>query len=420
MATAKIVSAASVDRRYALDTNEVLSAVLPTSVDVAQQIRILRLTERAFLGGEQTDVLNLLSGLDAARYAQVLCTEPAGPLVDAAGRLGVRCIGVQMRSRFDVAAVVRLARVMRGGGYDIVHLHGARAGLLGRIVARLAGVRCVVWTMHVFQPDVLQGWRRWQAPVYYAVEWALGRWFCDHIITVSEDLRARAIRLERLPAAKVTMIYSGVDLRPFEEPVDAGAVRRELGLSPAAPVVCTVGRLCEQKGLPDFLAAAARVHALMPEVRFLVVGDGPLSGELAEMAIRLGLVGSVIFTGYRSDVPALLAASDVFATATLWEGMGKMNVEAMATGKPLVSTDVGPIPEVVGDYRGALLVPPHDPEAFADALLRILADLPTYAQWGEEGRQRTHALFGYEAMISRTDALYRQLLAAEGHRRNAV
>jgi len=376
----------------------------------ADRVRILRVTERALLGGEQTDILHLLTGL-GQEYQQELCTEPAGPLVDAARSMGIRCLPLRMHGRFDLLAVLRLAQIIRLGRYDLVHLHGARAGLLGRIAARLAGANCVVWTMHVFQPDVLQGWRRWQAPIYYAVEWSLGHWFCAHVITVSEDLRARALRLEHLPEKKVTAIYSGIDLRPFEESVDRDTVRQAFGVGNDAPVVCTVGRLCEQKGVPDFLAAASQVHAERPEVRFLVVGDGPLRGELEAQAERLGLAGCVIFAGQRSDVPALLAASDLFVTATLWEGMGKVIVEAMAACRPLVSTNVGPIPEVVGDYPGALLVPPHNPEALAGAMLRVLGDLPTYQQWAADGRQRAQARFSYETMCRATDALYRRLLA---------
>lgn len=377
-----------------------------------ERIRILRVTERAVLGGEQTDVLHLLAELDPKHYEQTACSELAGPFVDEVKRMGIPHVPVTMRSKFDLSAILRLRQVIRAGAYDIVHLHGARAGLLGRIAARLAGAPLVVWTMHVFQADVLQGGRRWQVPLYLLVEGLLARGFCDHIITVSENLRQRTLALQHVPAHKITTIYSHVDLSQFDHPLDSAEKRRELGLPLDAPVVCTVGRLCAGKGLPNFLHAAAHVHAEMPEVRFLVVGDGPLRGELESLATLLGLEGCATFTGHRDDVATILFASDVFATATLWEGFGKVNVEAMAVGRPLVSTDVGPIPEVVGDYRGAILVPPQDPTAFAQALLIILRDLPDYTPWGEEGRQRAYALFGRDTVAQHTSALYEQLIAA--------
>ena len=380
-------------------------------VPAGGRMRILRVTEQAVLGGEQTDVLHLLAQLDPARYEQTLCTEAAGPLVDEAARLGIPHIPMCMRSRFDLAAIRRLRDIVGAGRYDIVHLHGSRAGLLGRVAARLARARIVIWTMHVFQADVLEGWGRWQAPLYLLVEALLARWFCDHIITVSHDLRERALRLESVPAHKVTTIYSHVALDCFGLAHNRAAKRMELGLSPDALVVCTVGRLCAQKGLPDFLQAAARVYAQLPEVRFLVVGDGPLRSGMEELAAKLGLTGCLEFTGYRSDVAEMMAACDVFATATRWEGMGKVLVEAMAAGRPLVSTDVGPIPEIVRGYRGAILTPPRDPQAFAGALLTVLQHLPAYARWADEDRAVARARFGGQAMAQRTSALYEQLAA---------
>lgn len=376
-----------------------------------ERIRILRATEQAILGGEQTDVLHLLANLDSDRYEQVLCTEPSGPLVDEARRLGIAHVPVAMRNRFDLAAICRLRQIMRDGRYDIVHLHGARAGLLGRIAARLARVTVTVWTMHVFQADVLHGWRRWQAPLYLLVEGLLARHFCECVVTVSEDLRRRTIALERVPADKVLTIYSHVDLSPFEEAVSAVSKRNEVGLPANVPVVCTVGRLCEGKGVADFLKAAECVHAERPDVRFLVVGDGPLRQESESIAGQLGLSGCLTFLGHRNDVADILHASDVFATATHWEGFGKVNVEAMAAGKPLVATRVGAIPEVVGDYRGAILVPARDPEALAEALLMILRELPAYSRWGDEGRQRAYTKFGREAPARRTSELYERLIA---------
>ncbi len=372
------------------------------------------------MGGEQTDIMALLTGLDARRYAQTLATEPAGPLVEEAHRSGTPCTPVEMRRRFDPAAVVRLIEVMRRGQFTIVHLHGARAGVHGRIAAQLAGVPLIIWTMHVFQPDVLRGVNPDEAPprrqkaLYHAVEWTLGRFFCDQIITVSEDLRRRAIAEEQIPAGKITTIYSGVNLESFRSPTDRATTRRELGLPADAPVICAIGRLVEQKGIPDFLQAAARIHVERPNVYFLIVGDGPLRAELETLGASLALNGSLKFVGQRNDIAAVLAASDLFANPTLWEGMGKVNVEAMAAGKPIVSTNVGPIPEVIADYQAALLTSPRDPAAFAEALIAVLSDLPAYDARAKGGAGVAAARFSYETMVESTAALYERLLAEKG------
>ncbi len=368
----------------------------PYSMPVAEPLRLLRVTEQSVMGGEQSDIVALLAGLDRRQFAQTLCTEAEGPLVDEAQRLGVACAPVSIRGRLDHTAIRRLRGRQRAGAYDIVHLHGARAGVHGRIAARLAGVPLVVWTMHVYQPDILQGRRRWQAPLYRSAEWALGRFCCDHIIAVSENLRRHAIAEEHLPPERLTTIYSAVSLEAFAPPLTAAPPAGSLGLAANDIVVCTVGRLVAQKGVPDFLEAAARVQRALPRTRFLVVGDGPDRPALEAQGHALGLNGSVRFTGARNDVAQLLAASDVFATATLWEGMGKVNIEAMAAGKPIVSTNVGPIPEVIGDYPAAILTPPRDPAAFATALLTVLADLPAYRQRAATGGAQAAERFATE------------------------
>ncbi len=244
------------------------------------------------------------------------------------------------------------------------------------------------------------------------------RWlarYCDHIITTSENLRERAIRLEGIEPAKITAIYNdNIDLRKYDIEVDVPAKRAELGVPADAPLVGTVGRLCAQKGMDDFIQAAALVHREMPYVHFLVVGDGPLRSELEALTAELDLAACVHFAGYRQDVPEIMFALDLFATATHWEGLGIVNIEAMLARRPLVSTDVGPIPEVVEGYRGCILVPPQQPTAMARAILAMLSDLPSYTRWGEEGRRIARERFGVEKQTARTIQLYERLMDQQG------
>lgn len=375
--------------------------------------RLLLVTEHAVLGGEAFHILTFLDNLDRSRWDIMVCSAGEGFLVDEVRRRGVPHIPIEMKSQYNLAAIIRLARIFRRGGYDIVHLQGSRAGVLGRPAAKLARMPVTVWTMHIFQPDILEGSRAWLRPVYLAVERLLSH-FCDHIITTSGTLREEAIRLEKINPAKVTAICNdNIDLRRYDIDVDAAAKRAELGIAAGAPLVGTVGRLVEQKGMADFVRAAAIVHRQMPEVKFLIVGDGPQREEIERLIADLGLGEALCLTGYRLDVPEIMFTLDVFATATHWEGLGIVNIEAMLARRPLVSTNVGPIPEVIGGYRGAILVPPRDPEAMAQALLTMLADLPAHARWGEEGRSMAQRRFGVEKQIARTVQLYENLLASK-------
>jgi glycosyltransferase involved in cell wall biosynthesis len=384
------------------------------TTDQVRRTRLLLVTEHSFLGGEAFHILTFLDHLDRTRWVIEVCSAGEGFLVDEVRQRGVHHIPIALKSQFNLLALVQLARIFRRGHYDIVHLQGSRAGVLGRPAAKLAGVPVTIWTMHIFQADILSGRRSWLKPVYLLAERLLAH-LCDHIITTSGNLRERAIRLGGICPDKITAIYNdNIDLRRYDIAVDVPAKRAELGLPADAPLVGTVGRLCVQKGMADFIRAAALVHREMPQVHFLIVGDGPLRPELETLTAELGLSPVLHFAGYRLDVPAIMFALDLFATATHWEGLGIVNIEAMLARRPLVSTAVGPIPEVVDGYRGALLVPPHDPPALAQALLTMLADLPAYARWGEQGRRMAQGRFGVEKQIVRTERLYEQLLAQKG------
>ncbi len=375
------------------------------------RIRLLLVTEHSFLGGEAFHILTFLDNLDPQRWDMTVCSAAEGFLVDEVRRRGYPHIPIAMKSPFNLFAMLQLVRIFRRGRYDIVHLQGSRAGVLGRLAARLARVPIVVWTMHIFQTDILTGKRAMLRPVYLLVERVLAR-CCDHIITTSGNLRERAIRLQGIDPARITAIYNdNIDLRRYDIAVDVAAKRAGLGVPVDLPLVGTVGRLCIQKGMEDFVRAAGLVHCEMPQVHFLIVGDGPLRADLERLVSEQGLDSHVHFVGYRQDIPEIMFALDVFATATHWEGLGIVNIEAMLARRPLVSTNVGPIPEVIDGYRGAILVPPREPEAMAQALLMVLRDLPAYARWGEEGREMARRRFGVDKQIGRTKALYERLIA---------
>jgi len=172
-----------------------------------------------------------------------------------------------------------------------------------------------------------------------------------------------------------------------------------------------VGRLTEQKGHTYLLDAFAQVMRVLPAARLLVIGDGELRPTLERRATRLGLHGSVIFTGRREDVPRLMMALDVLALPSLWEGFGLVLLEAMAAGKPIVASRVSAIPEIVADGETGLLVPPRDVKALAQALLALLHDPQRATEMGRRGRLRLEQEFTVERMVSQTEAAYEKVRA---------
>jgi glycosyltransferase involved in cell wall biosynthesis len=233
-------------------------------------------------------LLTLLPGLDRAKFQLEVACPPDPELLADLHRLAVPVHAVAIADRIhppaDFAATAELVRLIRNRGYQIVHTHGAKAGLVGRVAARLCRVPVIVATVHnsVYYGDRTRAQHRLLAVAHHL----LGRG-TDLLITVSEALRAEVIYKEGIEAEKVRVIRNGIDLDRFlgGRPLD----RKELGLPEGSPIIGTVARLAPQKGVSYLLEAAARLKPRIPDLRVLVVGDGPLRGELERLAAALGL-----------------------------------------------------------------------------------------------------------------------------------
>jgi glycosyltransferase involved in cell wall biosynthesis len=303
---------------------------------------------------------------DRARYDVSLCglksPEPASRWLAEQG-IEVHHLG---RGRFDPRILTDLVSLARRRNARILHVHGYSAADFGRLAAPLAGAKLVLHE-HFADPRM---------PAYQALADRALRGLAHGAIAVSGSTREFLMRERFVPEDRVRLIWNGAPLDEFA-PVPrerALRVRRELGIADDAPLVGTIGRLNAQKGHRFLIDAAALVLARRPEARVLVAGDGDLMHELRAQAARLSLADRVVFTGHRTDVPDLLGALDVFCLSSLYEGTPLALFEAMAAGKPIVSTAVDGCREVLADGTTALLVPPSDPGALAAAIERLLGD----------------------------------------------
>ena len=235
------------------------------------------------------------------------------------------------------------------------------------------------------------------------------------MIAVSDSLRQMAIDLG-VDIDKVCVIPNGVDLSRFDDRPDPNRLRTELGLPAATPLVGSVGRISKVKGLEHFLEAAAMLAPRFPDARFLVVGQANADEHeyenlLKVRADQLGLTGRVIFTGLRSDVPAVMASLTVSVMPSLNEALSNSLLESMAAGVPLVATRVGGTTEAVVDGVSGLLVEAGDSEALADSIARLLDDPPLARRLGRAARNTIEEQFSIERMVQATKALYQDLLA---------
>jgi glycosyltransferase involved in cell wall biosynthesis len=390
--------------------------------DPARRIKIVRVISRLNIGGPAIHVITLTAGLDPARFDSRLVTgtENAGEgsLADLAASHGVEpvvipeIVGEAQLGRRDVKALLTLYRLLRAERPHIVHTHTAKAGFIGRLAARLAGVPIVV---HTYHGHVLRGY-------YGGVKtWLLRRMeqglagLTDQIIAVSEQVKRDLIAYRVARADKIRVIPLGLDLGTFlDETTPRGELRREIGLSNGAPLVGIVGRIFPIKNHRLFLDAAAAVAAQERTARFLVVGDGVLRPAMEQHARALGIADRVVFTGWRRDLARIYADLDVLVVSSNNEGTPVSAIEAMAAGRPVVATRVGGLPDLISDGKTGRLVPPGDVHALSTAVLELLRDRPFARALGETARGQVRERFAAERLIADVQGLYGELLAAKG------
>jgi glycosyltransferase involved in cell wall biosynthesis len=373
----------------------------------------MEMIDRPSLGGGQTALLLLAGNLDRSRFEVIISASGSGPLAEEAGRLGIPYSQVPLVKRPGFSSVRRTAEVLRANRIDLLHTHGGIAGLYGRSAARRAGTPAVVHTIHGIH------YLHYRNPLlrrlYVLLERRCSRLTDRLVLVCQSDLRqARKHRLA--PGEKMSVILNGADVRPDTLTKDSVRLRDELGWTPGLTVVGTVSRLHRQKGVVNFLRAAPAVLAAFPGLRLAVVGDGPEGERLRREARRLDLEGRFLFLGERKDAASILALFDVFVLPSLWEGLPFVIVEAAALGKPIVASAVDGVPEMLEDGKTGLLVPPGDPPALAEAVIRLLRDSGEARRLGETARALVPPRFPLSRMIDQTERLYLDVLAANTQR----
>lgn len=377
------------------------------------RIKVAHVVTRLDFGGAQQNTLHTVRGLDPERFdAFLICG--AGGFFDPEVRADPRLRAVFLDSLVrevsplrDFLALLELWKTFQNERPDVVHTHSSKAGILGRLAAALAGVPVIVHTYHGF------GFHGRQAPLvktlYALLERVCAR-FTTRLVFVS---RANADYAERHGlgrAADALVIRSGVGLSEFPASVDAAKLKMSAGIGMHKPVVVSIGNLKPQKNAGDFVAAAALAAAKVPEARFVFIGDGPERRALEARAFALGLEGKFLFLGWRRDGAKWLAASDVFALTSLWEGLPRALVEALRTGLPAVCYAVDGVVDVLRDGENGFLVPAGDVPAFAERLVRLLTDPDLRRRLGAAAAGSIGPEFDIDAMVRAQEALYERLL----------
>lgn len=381
--------------------------------DRSGRIRIARVITRLNVGGPSLQAMLLTKRLDPQRYATILvCGVPGereGDMLALRPESGVEPIvlpGLQreISPLDDLRTLWQLIRIFRTYRPDVVHTHLAKAGVLGRIAARLTGVPVVI---HTFHGNVLRGYfSAGRSRAFTFIERFMAR-LSTCVIAISAEQCRQLEELHIAPKDRIVELPLGLDLRPFLSG-SPGTLRRELDLAAGSELVGIVARLVPIKRIDVFLDAAAILSARRPDVTYVVIGDGPLRQALEDRVRRDG--SRIRFLGWRADLPSVYADLDVVALTSDNEGTPVSVIEGLVAGRAVVATDVGGVRDVIGGPEAGRIVPPDDPGAVANAIEELLGDADLRARLGAAGRARVFPAYDVTTLVQRVSDLYEERL----------
>ena len=373
--------------------------------ETTSRIKVLHIIDKFTVDGlNPTSCTRLFAAwvphFDSKEFEMVFCgiktPEPAGQWLRDFGNTVIYL----NKGKFSPSTVSAIEQVIRSEGVSIVHLHGYSSANFGRLAAARCGIPAVVHEHAILTIR----------PHQYCADFLL-RNKTTAGVAVSQAVKRFMIHGRSIPEQTIRVIHNGVIFDDFHasSPDQVAALRAELCIPDGFSVVGTVTRLREEKGNRYFIDAAARVVHRFPKTKFVLIGEGPLRGELESQAARLGIRDSVLFTGFRQDIPVCMSMFTVLVMPSLTEGFPLVLVEAMAVGKAVVATRVGGISEIVQDGVDALLVPPTDFNALAEKIELLLTEPQTarrIAQTAIESCRR----FSLDSNVRQLQDLYRQLV----------
>jgi glycosyltransferase involved in cell wall biosynthesis len=311
-----------------------------------------------------------------------------------------------LESPAAVSSLVHLVGYLWRNHIDIIHCtEKPRDAFLGFLLSRITGAKCVIH-LHVKA-------ERWISPL---VRWSMGR--ADALIGVSDFVRESILDMGYRPE-KTFSVLNSLDLSRWNDALDGEGIRQEFGMAPDTPLVVVISRLFHWKGHTELLKALSRIKMVSPQVRLMVVGEDDPRGapgrgsflmELKKLVYELEMEPQVIFTGFRKDIPQILAACDIFAMPSFEEPFGMVYLEAMAMKKPIIALDNGGAREIVEHNKSGLLSPPYDINALADNLMCMIQEPAMRRRMGDYGRQHVERYFTAARMAGEVLDIYQHIL----------
>ena len=388
-----------------------------------QVFRILYCSTALSFGGEQKQMVQILSNLDRDQFKPIVCCiRQFGYVEQEIRNLADKFLCLRMRSRYNLPAAIRgLRQVIKEHDIDLIHMGIFGSEFTGLLAAMSTGVPAVALLQTTYDlrarlaitsTKSATWYFKWRT--LYMVHAVLARIVKVHFVALSQAIKESAIRHLGLPPERITVIPIGLNPEEYNEGlVHQEAVQRlkdELGLDGAYPILLNVARLSPVKGQKDLIQAMPWVLERFPQAKLLIAGDGPLLSQLEQMRDQLRLQEQVLLLDRRDDIKGLLQASDLFVFGSYYEGLPGAVIEAMAAGKPVVAFDIPSLRLVVQDGRSGVLIQGRDVERFAKAIVELAEHLDVVRNMGERARQIVKKKYDIRQNIRSLEALYRQML----------
>ena len=382
------------------------------------KVNILYVNHTGEIGGAEVSLLLLLKNLNRALYQPVVVCPLKGSLARELGKISVTFEEIdfhQVRRTLNPVRLLiaiffffrhmtRIFQIVHSQNIKLVHANSLKSAIISGLSARLANVP-LVWHVRDFLP--VGFFRQLLIRLAYLL--------ATQVIVNSKAVGKIFKSGQKNSSVKVKVIYNCIDPDLYNPNVDRNALRQELNIGMDIALIGFIGRIHPEKGLEYLVRAAKEIIEVVPEVRFLIVGDTALGKEeyqkrMRDLSAELGLAGKILFLGYRKEVVEIIAALDILVLPSLREPFGLVSLEAMAIKKPVIATNTGGSPEVVIDGKTGLLVPPRDSGALFSAIIRLLKDKELARKMGAAGRERVTSFFSPEFTISRLQEMYNKIL----------
>lgn len=373
-----------------------------------QSRNVLHLISSRGLYGAERIILNLIGATDRSRFTPSLALLQAADypnmeLIDAAGAKNATGHIITCRKWIDPEAVRQTRELIRRENIALVHCHEMKGRLYGLLAAMGTPARLITTNHNWIRSDFL-------VTCFESFDAFYIRFF-PKIVAVSPEVR-QLMRRYFIPGKKMQVIINGIDTEEFRREQSAGEkIREQFGIAPETPLIGAIGRVSPEKGQKYFIDAAAQVLKVFPQACFVIIGEGVQGEVMLNYVAELGLSAKIIFAGFRAHIAACYSALDIFVLPSLLEGTPMALLEAMATGLPVIATDVGGVGRIIQDGKNGLMVSPADADELAIGIGTLLADSTKADQLAKNAVLTVEARYSAQKMSQDYMTLYDEVLS---------